>query len=416
MPAKSHQHTYAFGRWYRERFNPSSAYGGWNAAGTGTFTVTDTRSDPGSVADWKKRIADVTSATTTLTGTQHKIVLVPDGMTHAKRYFGSPSNIVEQETYGCYAFVGQGLNGPSGFVINSVQAEALMEMVQKVRQANTSLQGQIVAGEMAESLRLVNSAGKNLRHGMRDYLNDITRIARRSNPRHLMRTIGHRWLEYSFGWKPLLKDIDDGISAVQRLRGKREPRVLVRASKRSSQMNETTYDSYSLAGYDFSIKTMRRYTYGYKIYGCVKIASGNLAIAHEFGLKLDEFLPTIWELIPYSFLADYFVNLGAIIDAYALNTSSIRWMNAGELRQADLLAVASAKRTPVSGWVLSEGSVRLGSPYQQRWREIARGPYYGNYIPGLVFRIPGCGTQWLNIAALVSQHADTSRNVRRAFR
>lgn len=418
MTAISKVRVYPYTREYRERYAKDGEWSDWISMGNGNLTATDTRSDPGPVPDFKQRIASHVSATTVLTGTKHTIRINNGSSAHVVRMLSlNPDNYVETEIRGNFGFIGQGLDGPSDFFMSDVKAATIMKMVSKIRSANTSLQGLVSAGELGESLRLLNSGGKNLRRGFTDYLNDITRIARRSSPRHLMSTVGQRWLEWSFGWKPIISDIEDAASAVSAIVRGTDPRILVRSGTTSSQNVTTTLDTYTIPGYDLDVTSMRRYTYGCKMYGCVSVTlNPYLAAAHQFGFELDEFIPTVWELIPYSFLADYFVNLGAIVSAYAVNTSNVKWMNFGELRRADLLAVIDPRFFSVPGWDYPTRTISLGAPFQYRWDEVSRGPYLGDYVPPLVFKIPGCGTQWLNIAALGAQHLSTSRVIRQALR
>jgi hypothetical protein len=43
------------------------------------------------------------------------------------------------------------------------------------------------------------------------------------------------------------------------------------------------------------------------------------------GFTLKDFVPTVWELIPLSYVADWFFNIGAVLDAWAFNQSQISW-------------------------------------------------------------------------------------------
>jgi hypothetical protein len=42
------------------------------------------------------------------------------------------------------------------------------------------------------------------------------------------------------------------------------------------------------------------------------------------GFQFRDFVPTVWELIPYSFVSDYFVNIGDILEAACTDTSIVR--------------------------------------------------------------------------------------------
>jgi hypothetical protein len=46
-----------------------------------------------------------------------------------------------------------------------------------------------------------------------------------------------------------------------------------------------------------------------------------------FGFTPSEFVPTAWELLPYSFLVDYFTNIGDILSSSVTSTARLAWSN-----------------------------------------------------------------------------------------
>jgi hypothetical protein len=44
---------------------------------------------------------------------------------------------------------------------------------------------------------------------------------------------------------------------------------------------------------------------------------------------------------------------------------------------------------------------------------VTRAPYIGSLIPSLQFTIPGLGTKWINMGALIAQSRATSRRIAR---
>lgn len=45
-----------------------------------------------------------------------------------------------------------------------------------------------------------------------------------------------------------------------------------------------------------------------------------------FGLRPDQIIPTAYELIPWSWLADYFTNTGSILSAYSQSQAAVRYV------------------------------------------------------------------------------------------
>ncbi len=158
-----------------------------------------------------------------------------------------------------------------------------------------------------------------------------------------------------------------------------------------------------------------------KLYGAIGLEElGSIPpFRQNFGLTLDEFIPTVWELIPYSFLVDYVTNIGAIIDGYSLNKSGLKWLAIGEERVATTKVSGEIRIRPsiVSGNQILDSIIRPSTPLIRIRRYLSRAPYnYANLVPPLEFKIPGCSTQWLNIGALAYLHEDTSNRLRNRYR
>lgn len=388
-------------------------WNGWTNAGNAVIDVTNSVVTVGSYPDYKSRIASYRSATTLLQGVKHLIQLQNSDSASVVRHVTGLEFITgEIEARGNFTYIGQNVPDPSNFMIQSVKNQTISQLINQIRQANTTLKGLVTLGELGESVRMVNSAGREIFRGLESYRRDINHFAETLTPRRLLAAVGRRWLEYSFGWKPLINDIDDGISALRKIKEKGPPRVLVRASNESVEKEEPTVDFQTLADHEIRIVNSLNFRYGCRLYGCVSTSLPDERVPHQFGIKLDEFIPTVWELIPYSFLVDYFVNIGAIIDAYALNKSGIQWLNIGELRVAEMLLEASATLKPLDGWTYTSHAVRLGAPFKYRRESKTRMPFDpGNLVPSLEFSIPGSQTRWLNTAALASRFLDTSRKI-----
>lgn len=392
----------------------------WHPVGELGYNVTQSVTSGPGIHNWKYKLSHGIQATTPLDAVGSKLTVVNDG--HVLRYmiFGNDeTNINYGEVYGCLTRLDIGVANPSAFFITSVQNQVRMDMVAKIRQAHTMLQGLVSLGELGESVRQVNGAGRAVFSGLRNYLSDVSYLTRgrRLTPQNLLRNVSSKWLEYAFGWRPLIADIDDGMKAFERYQKTRPPSVKVASSRQSSEKTPGAPINGLYFGHAFRLTPVQEKTYGYKIYGRVGITNTGMgSLAHNFGLKLDEFVPTLWELIPFSFLADYFVNIGAVVDALSLNTSTIRWLNHGELRQASLESSPEYLGfTPLaSPWRVKEKSFEFGTPFRHvRYIKSRNGlPGYSYLIPSLQFSIPGSSTKWLNIGALATQLSDTTRRTR----
>jgi hypothetical protein len=129
-------------------------------------------------------------------------------------------------------------------------------------------------------------------------------------PRSLLKRPGQKalaknWLEYHFGWEPLIKDI--GIS-VDVLNGQPPHGVTIHGS--SSRTDKSVYRG------DFGdTKRVDHTTIQNKVkLGCtVNISNPNLFLANQMGVVNP--LTVAWELVPFSFVVDWFVNVSDFLSS-----------------------------------------------------------------------------------------------------
>lgn len=373
--------------------------------------------------DYEDRIRSHKSATTPLSGVLHEFNNPNDGYC----YYKSKSNIdsITAEIRGCLLKPDLAIpEDPSNYYIESVKNGVIQDINGQIRSAQKSLQGLVALGELGDSVRMVNRLGRDIFGKTENYLRDLSKVARRLTPQNIMRTVSEKWLEYRFGVRPMVNDIGGFIDACYNNRYGKPPRVLIRRANQS--MFKKASASHTGLYNEIYIDTIaeRQCIYGFKLYGCVGLSDSAPppAFSQEFGLTLDEFVPTLWELIPYSFLFDYVANVGAIIDAYSLNKSGLRWLAYGEMRKSEIILSStyrlrySKENLPSSSWKVQETSSRPCTPLTMSRRHVSRGNYDPGYlVPSLEFKIPGTSTQWLNIGALSALHADTSHRLRRGY-
>ncbi len=385
-----------------------------------TDNVSDYVTKGENLRDWKQRIRTGWNATTSLEGLQRKNSLSNDGSAYAS-FAQGPTAVTSlfAKFRGCTQDFGLAFpSDPASFQMASVRNKVIQSINSQIRQAHTSLQGMVSAGEFGETVRMINGAGRDLFRKTDKYLKDLSDLARHVTPQNVTRTISRRWLEYSYGIKPTISDIDSYMTALSRYRDTRPPYVRIRAGSESTEKNQPTSSVFSAHRFRISTVAEKSWSYGYKLNGVVGLDDYHSSpLRHEFGITLNEFVPTLWELMPYSFLIDYVTNIGAIIDAYSVNRSSVRWLCQGERRVSRVILTSSMVPDVPSGWVLRDSFVRNSTPVHREWVRVSRGTV-GSWvlIPSLEFKIPGTSTKWLNISALAAAHADASIRLRNKTR
>lgn len=383
---------------------------------TGSFIVTK----DGSLAGYKAIIARGDNATTSLSGSG--VGVSDDNCTFEYTINFNPSG------QGPPNFNTIGLRGPlmsqipppslggvSGY-LPIADNLAISRFYQALAATQSSFKGQVVAGELRETLQMIKSPAKALRSGIGDYLQAIKRWSsgKKSTRRQKQSFVRDTWLEYSFGWRPLISDIDDGIRSFFASRWPYPIFQMVRGSGRAGGVTPysvgNTWDigngMYIFFDVDAVVEAQIKYYGSYHSTG-----NGPTTFAH-YGFSPWEFVPTLWELIPYSFLVDYFTNIGDIISAWSYRSIGCKWASKGTLEESRIqTARAQPKYLGATPWPwTSSGSPGSSTAWR---RSVGRTSSVNIPLPNLQLEVPGMSSRkWINIAALSTQLSATRRSLR----
>jgi len=297
--------------------------------------------------------------------------------------------------------------------------QALSSLAQKINAAQHALQGGTVIGELRETLGMIRHPGQAIYRGVGQYLGGLKKVVKGTAPRSRKRidVVAESWLEYSFGWKPLFNDVRDGMKALSQIRNGRMPRKTVTATGTDSAgPNEPTLrsDNYGPVKIRYQVGQYSKSSVKYTSSVMVKTPDDRGGIAQILGLDLPNFIPTLWELIPYSFLVDYFTNVGDIIQAQSNPTATVNWTVKGTCVEATCkVDVPRCDITP-SGNPYATRSTLAWQPVSGAGvtrRLVTRDSYMGSLVPNLQFQIPGFGLKWLNLGSLAVTHRRAIQDV-----
>lgn len=284
---------------------------------------------------------------------------------------------------------------------------AKVKFVSNARQQMSAAQGGTILGELRETLHGIRHPADAIRRSLASYLSTVKkrgRGLRKASKQKKNSVVASTWLEFTFGWRPLLADIDNAMEALARLTTGIQPTSPVRGYGKVER-DDGDYDGAVQAGaLQILVHTKQKTTSQAWVYGAVDHTTDlNIpTFRGAFGLRAHDIVPTIWEILPYSFVVDYFTNLGDIISCATFNTSYLAWWGASVTCES---RATSTGRSPAMNDFVTppstiSGSIHGGSAYSYR-KSIGRF-HPGTLVPSVQFRIPGV-KQGFNLGALVAQ-------------
>lgn len=353
------------------------------------------------------------------TNMRHKIYL---------RLSGSPSS-PDYSTIWTYGFDGVptqlaplvllGHEGSSSLVQACDIANRVMQRKRTARRRQ--VMGGVVLGELGKTLKMVSSPAKALRGKATTLISRLTKVKKRATRgASLTKALADTWLETTFGWKPLLADMKDGATALARLatrdalerqqfRAFGEVPNFVSSFQGSVQVQCGPGGTYviNLLGEGSTVRYSQCILYGMwatKIQDATRAHSTAKRLATLSGFNWEDVIPQAWELVPWSFLVDYFTNVGDVLEAYASVFDQPLWIEEVDIEETRVSRNYNVDpqylKTTWPGTYLTHEGATVARKYS--YRTITRKAFdWAKFFPSLKFSLPQ-DMQWLNIAALIA--------------
>lgn len=264
-------------------------------------------------------------------------------------------------------------------VFDQTVNKALYRFTSKVRSNSSSLGVTLATAGQARDM-IVDRAVK-LNSIMDAKLSELTRKRSRRQRHNQIKNFAmgraSDYLEWVFGWLPLVHDIEDALGVL----GDDFPTRYVSAKATATVVSSGSFTGSSYA-YDSWIRT--EFQIRCSISGFVSVSNPNLFLANRLGLLN---IPGVaWDVIPWSFVVNMFTNMGQIVnsitDFVGLDMTDCSTTRSGIATRTHKCAAGSAPgQYPTQGYAQSVCTEvikyrTLGTPvptFQWRAKELDMG-------------------------------------------
>jgi hypothetical protein len=296
--------------------------------------------------------------------------------------------------------------GPPSMPSDLVQI-AKAKFMSDVSEQLSPFKGLTFLGELKDTLRMIRRPASAFRDGFSSYLKRAHRTRSRiRDVKTANQMIAGSWLEYVYGWRPLMGDVESAVDAYAQYNAKAETaRVYGKAERRWNDSAGVFGENFP--SYNYKIVTIKSWYYAKCVYkGVIRLPIEGIDIESAdnlkrlSGFKLEEFIPTVWELVPYSFVVDYFSNVGGILNSIPALGAEYVWHSRA--------TTSESHRVHATRPDLSPQNVRLTRNIQEFKdsnvvvRSYRRDQDDMSSLPSLVARLPQSPWVWTNLAALLA--------------
>lgn len=391
---------------------------------TVTKTVTAVRTRTGQrLPNWRKVIEAGQNATTPLTAQYDTVEFTPGDLVTRWQYkFDARVYIVENhgDIAAASGSVSNANNFPRDPTITTSKADnrARAKFFKRLNEARQQLQGLTALGELRETMHMLRRPAAGLWSNILGYQGAL-RKRKRTNPKNWTKGMADLWLEHAFGWTPFINDIKDAAKAIDRLNEQSRSKI-ISASGVDKIDTTSTLDAHyrlptSVLHYGDILNGHWLWCPAERYERCYVRYKGKVEARTEttrwdnwalFGFSPEQFIPTAWELLPWSFLVDYFTNIGDVLSSVVVSTADVAYVNCSTIRtsyfrgklKCDPFAV---QNNPGGNFTFISSTGNPGGFNHSR-RFVTRSPGTGILFPSLQTEVSLSDGQLGNVAALLA--------------
>lgn len=284
--------------------------------------------------------------------------------------------------------------------------KAAGQFYQQARAAQTAFQGGEFLGEILKTARMIKTRALSAVNLLKPWeANRKKSMRTRSSVKDHMRDMGRAYLELKFGWDQLTRDVNGGINVLNQhyadfvnVRGDGSETTTSSIQFSTSQNGPMLYDNTVMTTWESSV----RYQGAVRVYRV-----GNAGLLQGAGLMPSNWVPTLYNLLPWTWMIDYFTNLGSVVNAVCFNSADVTWAqqtvrNVATRRYQRGLGV----RQNAGPFTKFKAQVSVPETTEYAVKTVLRNPAYVP-VPSFGFSFPDLAsehgrTQALNVAAVLA--------------
>lgn len=417
---------------------------------TSTVDLIDVRAGS-SVKDWQNRMARGLDCSTTYSRETRKVFVKSSG-NWSWNWRDRPNSSYPWTYRTAYGFghIAPGPISTSTIVPVSVDNAAKSKFIKHLNAVQKSMDGGVALLEIRKTLDQLRHPLLSLRKSIDDYFPRVTKRVselsvingkRRRNAnaatrkRAIVSMLTGTYLEWVFGVQPTVQDIKGLCQALDRMSGRALDVARVSGKESWGEIISDTVEyensQWVLAGQGqfgptqvAQVKVRRSGFINGKVRysASVAVESPESSFPRELGLTPRDFLPSVWDLLPWSWAVDYAFNVGSVIDAACAAYGSVKWCNQAITRTVTETwdTGGTLRRTFIPSFNFEDLGKGLDIPsiVQIESKTYSRQPItadFVSFVPRFTLNAPD-PVKLLNLAAAVWQSNKVSKDLDRLIR
>lgn len=178
-------------------------------------------------------------------------------------------------------------------------------------------------GELGQTVKLLTNPLGSLRKGILAVVDNFEGSLKRKRGAQLVKGLADAALEYKFGVVPLCNQIAGVTVALQ------NRAILANYYPFHCSGKSDSFEQGPEVSQDYLFKTSGRRTFTsevvYRGQWSAQAGADQRAVSDILGLRFKDVLPTVWNLLPYSWMADYVSNIGTIVQSVSVPWGGVAW-------------------------------------------------------------------------------------------